>query len=340
MRELLRELCLADGVTSNEDEIRALIHSKAEKFADECYEDALGNFMVFKKGKKSGGGTVMLCAHMDEVGLMVTSVTDDGYLKFAPVGGIDPRVLVGKRVKCGEGKVPGVIGFKPVHLVQRAGPLKPPKADELYIDVGANDKAGAEKSAGPGDICSFDSDFIEFGSFVKCKAIDDRLGCAVMLTLLSEEFPVDAWFAFTAQEEAGTRGAMTAAYSVKPDIALIIEGTTAADLPETDAHKRVCAPGKGVVIPFMDNGSVAHPELYSMLTGLCEKNGIPWQTKEYVSGGTDAAAIQRSRAGVKTIGIAAATRYIHSPSCVVSAEDCDNLLKLARVFLNEVGGIV
>ena len=180
----------------------------------------------------------------------------------------------------------------------------------------------------------FDSDTVEFGhGFLKAKALDDRIGCAVMMELMREPLPVDCTFVFTAQEEVGTRGAFGAAFSMTPDLALVLEGTTAADLPDMDARQRVCAPGKGPVIPFMDGGTVYDRGLFELLRDLAQKNGIPWQTKEFISGGTDAGAIQRSKDGVRVGAISAAVRYLHTPSSVASMEDCRNILALSRLFL-------
>ena len=183
----------------------------------------------------------------------------------------------------------------------------------------------------------FDSDALTFGNgFLKAKAIDDRIGCAVMVELMKRPLPMDCTFVFTVQEEVGTRGAFGAAFSVKPDIALVLEGTTAADLPAMPAHQRVCAPGKGPVVPYMDGGTVYDRDLFQLLRILAEKNEIPWQTKEYVSGGTDAGAIQRSREGVRVAAISAAVRYLHTPSSVAALSDFDHILRLAELFIAAV----
>ena len=178
---------------------------------------------------------------------------------------------------------------------------------------------------------------LTFGNgFLKAKAIDDRIGCAVMVELMKRELPMDCTFVFTVQEEVGTRGAFGAAFSVKPDIALVLEGTTAADLPFMPAHQRVCGPGKGPVVPYMDGGTVYDRGLFQLLRELAVKHNIPWQTKEYVSGGTDAGAIQRSREGVRVAAISAAVRYLHTPSSVASLADFDNILRLAELFIAAV----
>lgn len=274
---------------------------------------------------------------MDEVGLMVHTITEDGYLKFRPVGGIDRRVLLGKPVLVGKQKLPGVIGLKAYHLTSGEEARSIPKLTEFYIDIGADSREEALRHVSPGDIVCFDTDILEFGhGFLKAKAIDDRIGCAVMVELLKEPLPMDCTFVFTVQEEVGTRGAFGAAFSVTPDIALILEGTTAADLPEMESHQKVCLPGKGPVVPYMDGGTVYDRELFELLRTLAERGHIPWQTKEFLSGGTDASAIQRTKEGVRVAAISAAVRYLHTPSSVASLEDCQNILILARRFLQAV----
>ena len=339
MLKTLKELCGINGVSGYEDEVRNYIEARVSAYADEMYTDTMGNLIVYKKGK-SAGKKVMLAAHMDEVGIIVTDFTDEGYLKFACVGGIDRRVIIGKTVYIGDRKIFGVIGNKAVHLVKKDERSKIPSLDDMYIDIGAATGDQARELVQLGDVGAFAPDVFEFGNgFLKAKAIDDRIGCAVMIKLIGFELPVDCWFVFTVQEEVGTRGAITSAYRIEPDVALILEGTTAADLPGVQGNKRICSPGKGIVIPFMDGGTVYDRELYSHLTSLADDNDITWQTKSYIAGGTDASAIQRSRGGVRVIGISAALRNVHSPACVGNIEDFYSMEKLARLFLDTIGEI-
>lgn len=334
MIETLKTLCGLSGVSSYEDQVRDYIRRRVEPYADSVRTDALGNLIVFKRGAKAAGNKLMLCAHMDEVGLMVKSVTDEGYLKFGCVGGIDRRVLLGKRVTVGEKAVPGVIGLKAIHLTTAEERKKVPKLTELYIDIGAKDREEALAQVELGDICTFVSDVTEFGSgMLKAKAIDDRVGCAVMVKLLEEDLPMDCTFAFTAMEEAGTRGAFGAAFDLTPEIALVLEGTTAADIPSLEPDRQVCWPGRGPVLAWMDGGTIYDRELFELLRALAEQNGLPWQMKHYLSGGTDASAIQRTKAGVRVTGISAAVRYLHAPSSVCSISDAEQMLTLARLFL-------
>lgn len=337
MLELLKKLCAMDGVSGDEDKVRDFIRAQAAPYADSIRTDALGNLIVFKKGKRSAPDKLLLCAHMDEVGVIVTHVTDEGFLKFDFVGGVDRRVAIGKPVALGSEGVPGVIGLKAVHLVSREEEKKTPKTDALYIDIGAKDKDEALTLVQPGTYGAFVGAPEVFGAgLLKAKAIDDRVGCAVMLELLKEELPLDVTFAFTAQEEVGTRGAFGAAFSVAPEVALVLETTTAADLPGVDGHRKVCAPGKGPVISYMDGGTIYDRALFETLRRLARDNRIPWQTKEYIAGGNDARAIQRTRSGVRVAALSAAVRYLHAPASVGSVQDLQDMLRLTRLFLTQL----
>ena len=337
MLNQLKQLCALNGVSSWEDEVRDYLKAQAAPHADTLRIDSMGNLIVTKKGRRSDGPSLLLAAHMDEVGLMVTSVTDEGYLKFDTVGGIDRRVLLGKRVFVGPNRISGVVGLKAYHLVSRSEEKTVPKIEEFYIDIGAESREEAEARVALGDYAAFDGRVDELGAgMIKAKALDDRIGCALLLNLLREELPLDCTFAFTVQEEVGTRGAFGAAFSVRPQIALVVETTTAADLPGVDPHRQVCAPGRGPVIPFMDGGSVSDRGLFDLLRSLARDNHIPWQTKHYIAGGNDASAIQRSRDGVRTATLSAAVRYLHAPASVACVEDLENMLKLTRLFLQAV----
>lgn len=338
MLDLLKELTAASGVSGDESAVRELICAHAKPYADEIFTDVMGNLIVTKRGERRSEKKVMLCAHMDEVGVIATHITDTGFVKFACVGGIDRRVLAGKRVYFGKDRVAGIIGCRAIHLTPAAERDKVTKVDDMYIDIGASTREAAEKLVVPGDTGAFDDIFREFGDgYVRAKAIDDRIGCAVMLKLLAAQLPIDCTFVFTVQEEVGARGAAIASNRVKPDVALVLEATTAADMPGVAENKRVCSLGGGAVIPFMDGGAIYDRELYNMLTAACDRDGITWQTKQYISGGTDAQVVQRSNSGVQTIAISAPIRNLHSPSCVGKVSDLDAVMAAAQVFLAEMG---
>lgn len=335
MLEHLKALCALDGVSGNEREVRDYVAAAASRFADEIKTDPLGNVIAFRRGHDRSK-RIMLAAHMDEVGLIIRSVTAEGFLKFATVGGIDRRVLLGRQVRIDakSGKIPGVLGICPVHLA--SDKKKPPKEDELYIDIGAKDKEEAAALVSPGDFTAFATEPAKFGEGrFKAKAIDDRLGCAILLNMLeSGNTPqTDTCFVFTVQEEVGGRGAAAAAYTVNPDAALVIEGTTAADLPGVLGDKRVCLLGGGAVINYMDKGTIYSPEMSESLRELANTLGIAWQVKTLVAGGTDAGKIHVSRAGIPCAGLAAPVRYIHAPVSLVDLKDAQAVLELATAFV-------
>lgn len=334
MIELLKKLCALTGPSGREERVRAYIAEHARLYADKMETDPMGNLYVFRKGERSHK-TLMVCGHMDEVGVIITGITDDGYLKFDFVGGVDRRVVMGKRVWVGEHDVPGIIGVKAFHLTKGESEKYIPPVDALYIDIGAENKADAEKLVCPGDVGAFDADTFVFGGLLKAKAIDDRVGCAVMLKLMEQKPGCDTWFVFTAQEEVGTRGAGAAAFRVRPDAALIVEGTTAADLPGVASHKTICKVGGGAVIPFMDRRTIYTKTLVNAMTALADSNGIKWQTKHMIAGGTDAGDIQRSCGGVPVVGIAAPLRNIHSPASAGSIADMEAVYQLAELFMKE-----
>lgn len=337
MIELMKELCALPGPSGCEDAVRAFVLKRVKPFADEIRTDAIGNVMVFRKGAKALDRPVAVCAHMDEVGVIIKKITEDGMLKFGFVGGVDPRVVIGRPVRFGD--VPGVIGIKAVHLTTAAERRTMPKTKNLYIDIGATSRAAAEKLVSLGDYGVFDSAVVEFGDgLIKAKAIDDRVGCAALLRLLENEPPVDTWFCFTVQEETGLRGAASMAFALDPGFAMVLEGTTAADLAEVKGADAVCRVRGGVVLPFMDGATIYDAALFELLRDACTKRGIPWQTKTRVAGGTDAGRIHRSRAGVRVCAAAAPVRYIHSPSSVAAKADCEAVLAAARAFLEELGG--
>ena len=337
MLDTLKTLCALPGVSGDEGCVRDHIVAEARRCGAEVSVDVMGNVIAVKKGVAEPKKRLMLAAHMDEVGVVCVGHTDDGYLKFACAGGIDRRLMPGKAVYFKSGAA-GVIGFKAIHLTTSEERQRVPKVDELYIDIGADNKEAAQKLVRAGDTGSFSPVIRELhGGLVRAKAIDDRAGCAVLLKLMREELPWDVTFCFTVQEEVGCRGARLLGYRLAPDAALIVEGTTAADLPGVKGVKRITSVGGGAVIPFMDRATIYDRELFAVLSALAEKNGVKWQTKSYIAGGTDGSAIQRSRSGVKTAGIAVPVRNIHSPNCIASAEDLNAVFELARLFAESWG---
>lgn len=335
LNDIIR-LCSIPGVSGCEHAVREEIISAVGGHGT-CSTDALGNLIVFKKGKKKPEKKLMVAAHMDEVGFIVVFITDEGYLKFTSVGGIITGILPGKRVLIGDKKIPGIIGIKPVHLTDKKEASEVPAADTLYIDIGAASRKEAEKSVCVGDCAVFDSEPVEFGDgLLKARALDDRCGCAILLDLIRSEIPYDTWFAFTVQEEVGLRGASAAAYRIEPDVAVVVETTTAADLPGVEGEKRVCALGGGAVVSFMDKTTLYDRKLYDAAFRLGKAKGIKVQTKTLVAGGNDAGSIHKSRGGVKTLTVSVPCRYLHSPACVVNLADAVEVRKLVDAL---IGGL-
>lgn len=335
MLEMIKELCALSGISGRENAVRDYIIEKIKDYAEYSI-DPLGNLIVFKKGKNPAKNKVMLDAHMDEVGLIITAITSEGYLKFAKVGGIDSRVMLGRAVKVGSKAVNGVIGIKPVHLVDKGAEASVPKVDDLYIDIGAKSKEEAAKYVRLGDAAWFASDLVEFGDgFVKAKALDDRAGCAILIELIRSELEYDMWFSFSVQEEIGTRGAQTSSFTIDPDYAIVVETTTAADIAGVKDEKRVCLCGEGGTVSFMDRRTIYDRELFDKAFEIAEKNSIKCQAKTQVAGGNNAGAIHKSRGGVKVLTVSVPCRYLHSPGCVIKFSDVEESLKLIRETAKE-----
>lgn len=336
--KLLERLCKCDGISGDEGEVRELIIEEIKPYADNITVDNLGNLIVLKKGKNRAKSKLMLSAHMDEVGLMVTDITLDGYLKFDEVGGIDRRVLLGKRVTVGKNKINGVIGVKPIHLCKGEEVGRIPELSDMYIDIGADSKDDAIKYIKYGDSINFVSDFTVTSDCITSKALDDRFGCLVLIEIIKSELEYDMDFVFVVQEEVGLRGAKVAAYTVDPEFALVIETTTAADIPEIDENKQVCNMSNGAVISVMDRRTIYDKEMIAFAFDCAEKSQIKAQYKRAVAGGNDAGVIHSSRSGVRTLAVSLPCRYLHSPNCVVNRQDCENMIKLVSTLAQNIAG--
>lgn len=336
--ELLEKLCQAFGPTSCEYDVADVICKQLEGKYDEHTVDFIGDHVFRIKGKTDK--KLMLSAHMDEVGLMISGIDEHGYLHFQPVGGFDVKVLCGRKLfvgNYGKEKISGLIASKAIHQQSAEERGKATPIDKMYIDIGATSKEDAEKYVEVGDYAVFDSDFVRFGDgMIKGKAVDDRLGCAILCDVIDyiHENKIvpdfDLYFCFTVREEVGRSGALVTANRIRPDMALVLEATAVGDIADTPDHKRVADTGKGPTVSFMDNGTAYLPEMVDFAMGLGEKHNIPCQLKRYVSGGNDAGHIHKSSGGVKTIAVSCPTRYIHSASCVFNSADYDSMYRLAR----------
>ena len=337
-KNLLKKLCIAFGPSGNEDEVREIITAEIKDFADDYFVDKVGNLIIFKKGEKTPYKKRLFVAHMDEVGFMITSAGDDGYLKFKTLGGIENAVILGKQALVGEKKFPAVFGGKPVHLIKRDDRDKARLVDDIYLDIGAVKKEKNKKTKNKdeikpvevGDFAVFKSDFLEFGqNKIKSKAIDNRFGCYILIKMIKSKLLYDSYFAFTICEEIGLRGAKTAANIVQPDVAVIFEATTAGDIYDKKEKNEVCSLGQGAVISIMDNTAIYDKKFINLAIETANKKNIKTQIKQAVAGGNESGAVQKSGKGVEVLAISLPTRYIHSPSCVADLNDMEECLKLA-----------
>ena len=331
--ERLKKLCMLNSTSGDENSVRDFIISQLPSDC-EYIIDPMGNLIVNKKGEIEPENKVALFAHMDEVGFIVTYITDEGFVNVDTVGGIDDSALFGKKIVINN--CVGVAGAKAIHQCSADEAKKVPEITSMSVDFGFESREEAEKYISLGDYGYFKSDFIEFGNgMIKSKALDDRLGCEIMLELLEEKSKINYTCVFTVQEEVGTRGATVSAYTVKPDYAIVIETTTASDIPDTPENKKVCKVGKGAVVSFMDRGTIYNKDLYKKAREIANKNNIPNQTKTVVAGGNDASAIHKSAGGVKTVAVSLPCRYIHSSASVGNKEDMKAVKALVKVLLEE-----
>jgi endoglucanase len=302
--QTIRTLADIPGVSGDEGKVREAILAMIRDSVDRVEIDPLGNLIVFKRGKRTPKNRILLSAHMDEVGFIITHVEESGLLRFEAVGGIDSRVVVGKAVEVGDNRIYGVIGTKALHQTEEKDREEPLKLDKLYIDIGAKSAAEAGALISPGDRAIFYSEFREFGDGnLLSRALDDRAGCALLVELIRGELPFDCAFSFTVQEETGCTGAVTAAYTVQPDIAIAVETTTASDIAGVESGKEVCRLGGGPVVSFMDRGTVYDNRLFRLAMDTAKRHGIPAQVKEGIFGGNESRSLQVAQGGARTLAI-------------------------------------
>ena len=338
---LLKELSEAFGVSGCEDEVREIIIEAIKDHVDEYRVDSMGNLIALKRGMGESELKVMVAAHTDEVGLMITHIDEEtGALRFRPVGGIDDRILLSKVVLIGQDRLPGVIGVKPIHLLEEEELRRVVKVNQMAIDIGAKNQEEAEKAVKIGDYAIFATDFRQLTEdglrTVKGKAFDDRAGCAVLIEVLKERYPFDLYPVFTVQEEVGLRGARVAAYAVEPDVAFVLEGTICDDMPKKKDVSPTTQLGDGPAITIMDRSFVADRGLVKLLVETAEELSIPYQFKQPGLGGTDAGAIHLAKEGIPSVTVSVPCRYIHSPVCLLSLEDFENAVQLMTAALGRL----
>ncbi|SJZ38394.1 M42 family metallopeptidase [Selenihalanaerobacter shriftii] len=333
---LLDKLSEAVGVSGAEYEIRDLIKEEVKDYVNEIKTDSLGNLIVYKDGDSSLP-TLLLSAHMDEIGLMITKIEKNGLLSFKPVGAVDKRVLISKKVVVGKDKVPGIIGAKAIHLQKSSERKRPLKIKQLYIDIGANDQKTAKKLVNLGDTATFATKFSELGEkTVKGKAFDDRVGCSILVELLKKDYDFPFYGVFAVQEEVGLRGAGVAAYDIEPDLAIILEGTTASDVPESKEHAYSTTVGKGPALTMMDMTIIPNKELLQGIIKTADENQIDYQFRRSTSAGTDAGKVHLLKEGIPTVVISLPVRYIHSPISLLNLDDYQAAKGLVDKFCEKI----
>ena len=334
----LKELSDLPGVSGAETKVRNFLQEKLLEMGIKSFTDSLGNLFAVKEGKEKGKSTeLMISAHMDEVGLMIASVEKSGHLRFYKVGGVDEKSLISKPVRVGAEGVYGVIGSKAIHLQKKGEREKPLEVNNLYIDIGAKNKEEAEKAVKLGDYVTFATEAENWGGIFKGKALDNRVGCAALLELLSKEFETGFTAVFTAQEEVGMRGARVAAYRINPRGALVIETTAAADFADVKDYSEGTTLGKGPAITMQDESFIAHPFILERLIEAAEKEKRPYQFHRYLGNFTDGGAFSSSRGGVMTGVISTPCRYIHTPASLVNLDDFRHLVEIAGSFIRSIG---
>lgn len=331
---LLERLSNASGVSGEEGAVRAIVLEETRPLDGAVRVDALGNVIAHKAGQGDQPLKVMLAAHMDEVGFMISVDDGDGLFQFQIVGGIDLRQLPGKKVLVGKDRIPGVIGARAIHLIQMEEMNHAIPLNTLRIDVGPGDAA---KKVQPGDRAVFDTTFLRNGPSLTGKALDNRLGVATLIELLKvAPANIDLWCVFTVQEEIGARGAKVAAYTLHPDVAFAIDSTPANDLPRWDGEENTrynTRLDSGPAIYSLDRGTISDPRLVEHLIHTGEQYGIPFQMRQPGGGGTDAGAIHRERGGIPSASVSVPGRYAHTAIGLARLEDWQNTVKLLYTAL-------
>ncbi|NLW22483.1 MAG: M42 family metallopeptidase [Tissierellia bacterium] len=315
---LLKKLVTVYGPSGNEGKIREVIEKEIKDYVDDIFVDDLGNLIARKKGN---GKRVMVAAHMDQIGLMITHIDDKGFLRFTNVGGINPYTSLSQQVVFENGII-GVISSEPMEDMAKL------KLENLFIDIGVKSKEEAEKLVNIGDICVYRSEYGENDNVVFSKCLDDRVGCFVAIEAIKQlkDSNNDLYFVFTVQEEVGLRGAKTSAYRIEPEIGIAIDVTGSGDTPK--AKPFAVGLGKGTAIKVKDNSVLTHPKLRQFMVEVAKENNIPYQMEVLEFGGTDSGAIHLTKEGVPSGVISIPTRYIHSTVEMSSKEDIINSIKL------------
>ncbi len=330
---LLKKLSEASGVSSNENEIRDIIKKNIKENVDEFWTDIMGN-LIAVKGKEKSNKKVLLSAHMDEIGLMITGFENNGLLKFRPVGNIDKRVLVSKTVLVGNKKIKGVIGSKAIHLQKKSERKRAIPWSDLYIDIGATTKKEAKKLIDLGDYAIFNTNYQQLGiNHAKGKAFNSRIGCTALIEILKNDFDFTLYAVFSVQKEVGLRGAARAAYDINPDLAIVLDSTSASDVSESEKYDYSVSIDKGPAFTVIDKSVISDKNILENLIKTAKNADIPYQIKGSNSERTDAGEINLMREGIPTAVISMPCRYINTPVSLVSLKDYENYKNLLKKYL-------
>lgn len=325
--DLLKRLVETYGPSGNEDKVRSLIIDEIKAYVDEIKIDKMGNLMAKKNG---AGPKIMIASHMDEIGIIITGIDENGFLRFANIGGVSPNVSLGQRVMFSNGSL-GVLSME--HLDN----IKDLKLDKMYIDIGAPSRDEAMKIVSIGDVACFYQQYAQLGDRIISKALDDRIGCYVAIETIKrmQHSPNEVYFVFTVQEEVGIRGAKTAAYGINPDMGIAIDVTATGDTPK--AKPMAVKLSDGPAVKIKDNSMLSHPMVKGLMINTAKEHNIPYQLEVLEFGGTDSGAIHLSRAGVPSGVLSIPSRYVHSPSEMVSSKDVENaILLLTKILEKEI----
>ena len=336
--ELLKELCESSGIPGREERIREIVRRELEPIVDEITVDSMGNMLCIKK--KSGATKLMIAAHMDEIGFVVSHIEEKGWVRIVALGGHDPRNMVAQHVRicADEGDLTGILypGIKPPHIQNPEDRNKKLEVKDFIVDLGLSGDEVKEKIQ-IGTPVTLKRNFIELGECVSCKAMDNRVAVYIMIKAMqnAEKYGFETYAVATSQEEIGLRGATISAFGINPDVGICLDTTLATDTPGVSDREKITELGEGTAIKIFDSSAIQHPRLVKFLQDLADKREIPWQHEILPRGGTDSAAMQKSRAGVPVATISTPTRYIHSSVETINKSDLKGSVDLMTVFIEE-----
>lgn len=338
--ELLKKVCEVPGAPGFEKPIRDFIFAEVQPLVDELFTDNLGNLIAVKKAKDNPEGkSVMIPAHMDEIGFIVTHIDEDGFVRFHTLGGFDPKTLTAQRVIIhGKEDVVGVMGSKPIHVMTQEERNKVPKVTDYFIDLGMR-REDVLKYVAVGDPITRERELIKMGDCINCKSIDNRISVYILIETLKQlqEVPFDVYGVFTVQEEVGIRGAQVAAHRINPDFGIALDTTIAYDVPGAQEHEKITSLGKGAGIKIMDASTICDYRMVAFMKQTADENSIKWQPEILTAGGTDTAGLQRMGKHASIAGaISIPTRHLHQVIETVHTEDVIAVINLLKICLESM----